>query len=377
MQIRPSRITDSLGPLRAVAQLRLANLGAQVDRISLLRVLLSRKAYILELALVAGAYLIYVFTRGLIFSDVSSTGFDNAVRIISLEKSLGFFWEPGWQSWVLTNVKGLAAFLNWIYIFTYWPIIVVAGTVLYFGNRPKYYYYRSVVVINLVFALMIFMLFPVTSPFNITEYFVNTIQVLGPTFYGSPEMSSFYNSHAAMPSLHFSWTIILGVLFVRTFKGWFRVTGLLYPVLTFVAITITGNHFIMDAIAGGILAVAAFAVMELVFRGGFVRWRLNLIARWELLRLVGRQYRQDRRRLGGILPAKIRNRRTIYQERLHRFREKWSQGFKSPGLNRKVLARLRERIIQSATNRGGMYRDIWLRVRARLLVGLRRHIATR
>lgn len=273
MQINLSQITKSLGPPRSFPPMRLARFWAWVEQHALFRSLWAKKAHILELALVIGAYAVYILSRGLIFSDFSGTGLENAGRIISAEKSLGIFWEPGWQSWVLTHVKGLAAFLNWTYIFTYWPIIVVAGTALYVVNRPKYYYYRSVVVINLAAALIIFMVFPVTSPFNVTEYFVNTIQVLGPTIYGGPEMASFYNAHAAMPSLHFSWTVILGVLFVRTFKGWFRIIGVFYPVITFLAITITGNHFIMDAIAGGILAIAAFAVMELFFRGGIFRMR--------------------------------------------------------------------------------------------------------
>ena len=61
-----------------------------------------------------------------------------------------------------------------------------------------------------------------------------------------------------MPSLHFSWTVILGVLFWRSFPGWYRTSGLLYPVLTFFAITLTGNHFILDAMAGALLAVLSF-----------------------------------------------------------------------------------------------------------------------
>ena len=64
-----------------------------------------------------------------------------------------------------------------------------------------------------------------------------------------------------MPSLHFSWTVILGVLFWRSFPSPYRMIGLLYPLLTFLAITLTGNHFILDAVAGGALAILSFAVV--------------------------------------------------------------------------------------------------------------------
>ncbi len=238
------------------------------------------RSHLLELALVIGAYLVYLGSRGLVFPDLEAKGLENAERIVSAEMWLGVFWEPAWQAWMLARAEWLALFFNSVYIFTYWPIIGLVGGLLYLRNRPKYYYYRTVVVINLAFALVIFAVFPVTSPFNLADHFQhpasNTIQALGPAFYGSSDMALLYNTHAAMPSLHFSWTMILGVLFVSSFKSWFKVLGLLYPVLTFLAITLTGNHFILDAVAGGLLAVAAFAVMELgvrlwpVYKAGIV-----------------------------------------------------------------------------------------------------------
>ena len=246
----------------------LSYLRSRAARLEFPPAILAWKAHILELTLVLGLYLVYMGSRGLVFSDLDGKGLENAARVASVEKWIGVFWEPGWQSWVLDHVELLAVFFNWVYIITYWPIIAVIGLTLYISNRPKYYYYRTVVVINLILALLIFMLFPVTSPYNLTDHFANTIQTLGPSFYGSSDMASYYNTNAAMPSLHFSWTVILGVVFVRTLKGWLKPLGLLYPAMTFFAITITGNHFVLDAIAGGLLAVAAFAVMELGFRRG-------------------------------------------------------------------------------------------------------------
>nr|AIF02134.1 hypothetical protein [uncultured marine group II/III euryarchaeote KM3_153_G11] len=221
----------------------------------------------LELVLFIGAYLVYVLTRGLVYSDTDQTALENAQRVVAAERSLGFLWEPGWQAWALDNAVVLVRFLNWAYIITYWPIVLTLVLVGFVIDRPLYYYYRTVIMINLAFALAVFMVFPVSSPFDIPAIFVvDTIQDYGPAFYGSPEMAIYYNTNAAMPSLHFSWTVILGVLFVRSLKGWLKLLGLAYPVMTLFAITITGNHFILDAIAGGILAGMAFAVMELGVR---------------------------------------------------------------------------------------------------------------
>ena len=219
-----------------------------------------------ELGLVVGAYFAYMYTRNLAFSDFETIALDNARRVISLEKSLGFFWEPEWQAWAIASAKGMVVFFNWAYIITFWPIVLTTAVILYVANRRRYVYYRSVVMLSFGFALLGFMLFPLAPPRMLAGQFVDTIKDFGPAFYASREFANFYNPYAAMPSLHFSWTIMFGVLFLRTPNVWVKVLGVVYPILTLVAITITANHYIMDAIGGGLLIGASFAVMELVIR---------------------------------------------------------------------------------------------------------------
>jgi hypothetical protein len=216
-----------------------------------------------EVALYIGAYLVYVFTRGLVYGDPRAVGIINSGRIAWLQERLGFLWEPGWQSWAIEHVHGIVVFLNWAYVITYWPVILALAVVLFLRDRSKYYYFRTVVLLNLIAALLTFMLFPVASPFAIPGVgLVDSIQAFGPTFYGTEAMANFYNTSAAMPSLHFSWTVILGVYWWRTLPGGFKAVGLLYPAMTFFAITVTGNHFILDAVAGGALAGLSFGAVE-------------------------------------------------------------------------------------------------------------------
>ena len=216
-----------------------------------------------EVALYIGAYLVYVLTRGLVYGDPRAVGIINGGRIAWLQERLGFLWEPGWQSWAIEHVHGIVVFLNWAYVITYWPVILALAVVLFLRDRSKYYYFRTVVLLNLIAALLTFMLFPVASPFAIPGVgLVDSIQAFGPTFYGTEAMANFYNTSAAMPSLHFSWTVILGVYWWRTLPGGLKAVGLLYPTMTFFAITVTGNHFILDAVAGGALAGLSFGAVE-------------------------------------------------------------------------------------------------------------------
>lgn len=219
-----------------------------------------------ELAIVVGAYWAYMYTRALAFDDFGATALSNASTIISLEKSVGIFWEPQWQAWAITSAKNLVIFFNWAYIITFWPILLTTGLILYLVNRRRYKYYRNVVLVSFILALLGFMLFPLAPPRMMAEHFVDTIKAFGPTFYASREFVNFYNPYAAMPSLHFSWTLMFGVLFIRTPGKWFKIIGVVYPAMTLLAITITANHYIIDAIGGAILMITAFAIVELGFR---------------------------------------------------------------------------------------------------------------
>ena len=222
--------------------------------------------HVRELVIIAGAYFVYMYTRSLVFNDFGATALANAGTIISLEKSLGFFWEPEWQSWAMSSAHALVVFFNWAYIVTFWPILLTTGTILYLVNRSRYRYYRNIVLLSFALAMVGFMVFPLAPPRMIADQFVDTIKAFGPGFYASREFANFYNPYAAMPSLHFSWTVLFGVLFLRTPDKRIKAFGVIYPTMTLLAITITANHYIMDALAGGLLILAAFALMELGFR---------------------------------------------------------------------------------------------------------------
>ena len=255
-------------PLPDFARVWLAAIGLHPAT----RWLLDYRREVAEVALYVGAYLVYVFSRGIVYDDTRAMAVFNGERIVALQEQLGFLWEPGWQAWAIEHIRGVVVFLNWAYIITYWPVILALAIYLFLRNRREYYYYRTVVLLDLIAALVCFALFPVASPFAIpTVDLTDTIQAFGPAFYGSESMSIFYNTSAAMPSLHFSWTIILGVFWFRSLPGPFKAAGVVYPVLTFFAITLTGNHFILDAIVGGVLAGLCFGLVEgwqrLAYRG--------------------------------------------------------------------------------------------------------------
>lgn len=215
-------------------------------------------SHIKEITLFLICYVVYLLTKNLLFDQ--STALQNARLIIDIERSLGILIEPSLQGWLLVTSPFLLTICNWLYIITYWPVIFGISLVLYLRDRKSYYYCRNIILINLCMALIFFVLIPVAPPFRSLPNMMDSIQILGPTFYGGPEMSFIYNTTAALPSLHFSWTLIFGIFFFQRVKGFFRGVTVIYPVLTLYIILVTGNHFLLDATLGSGLVAASFYV---------------------------------------------------------------------------------------------------------------------
>ena len=221
--------------------------------------------HVKELAIIAGAYFVYMFIRKFLVPNIEPAAFEHAVRVVDFELSAGFLWEAAWQSWAIESAKALVIILNWAYIITFWPILITTGLILYVVNRGKYAYFRNIVLLSFVLALILYASFPLAPPRYLPEYgFVDTIQKFGPTWYGGREMHVYYNAFAAMPSLHFGWTVLFGVLFLSMKSKWIKPLGIIYPAMTFFAITITGNHYIIDAVGGALVISASFGLYWLI-----------------------------------------------------------------------------------------------------------------
>jgi membrane-associated phospholipid phosphatase len=86
--------------------------------------------------------------------------------------------------------------------------------------------------------------------------FVDTLRTYGGLWsFDSGAMQKVSNQYAAMPSLHFAWSLWCTLVFLPAARRpWLRVVVLGYPVLTLFAIVVTANHYWLDA-AGGALAL--------------------------------------------------------------------------------------------------------------------------
>lgn len=216
-------------------------------------------AALAEILIVVSAYFAYMVSRNFVFQDTfRSVAFVNAENLIELRVRLHLLFEPVVQSWLVDNASWVAYTLNWVYILSFLPVIAITAVCYYCMQRSRYIFYRNVVLVTFVIALVVFMVFPLAPPRMMPQYgFIDTIDTLGPVFYNVRSTQPFYNAFAAMPSLHFGWALLLGIVYWTTGPGWLKFLGVIFPAITLAAIISTGNHYLEDAVVGALVIVVS------------------------------------------------------------------------------------------------------------------------
>ena len=222
-----------------------------------------------EAALIIGLCLVYVTVCRLLGDGLEAAALENAEKLIAFESAVGFFWETGWNRWVVDVGDLLTAVFNWIYILTFMLVVPVTALIYYILDRDRYSQYRGIILLSFFFALAAYAIFPVAPPRMMAEFgFVDTMKSFGPGWYDNRDAVAYFNSYAAIPSLHFAWSIIFGWLFFTQGFRLLKVLGVLYPTITLAAIIVTANHYLLDAAAGVAIMVLAYWVYEAAFRSG-------------------------------------------------------------------------------------------------------------
>ena len=92
---------------------------------------------------------------------------------------------------------------------------------------------------------------------------VHGVQNFNKPDYGT--LTALTNQYAAMPSLHFGWSLWCGVVIaVIAPKWWMKALGLLHPFFTVSTIVATGNHWVLDAVGGALVVGAGFGLSYLL-----------------------------------------------------------------------------------------------------------------
>lgn len=211
-----------------------------------------------EIALILTAIGLYFVVRGLMETRID-LAYRNAERVIELERSAGIFTEPELQDAVVAH-GWLVDAASQFYIYGHWPVLSLTLLWLLFRHRDEYPRFRNAMLISGAIGLVIFALFPVAPPRFLPGYgFVDTVTEQT-SAYRVLQPPAFVNQYAAVPSLHFGWNLLMGIAWANFAGHWLaRLFGWLMPPAMLAAIVLTANHYLVDGLAGG--AIALFALL--------------------------------------------------------------------------------------------------------------------
>jgi hypothetical protein len=210
--------------------------------------------FVRELAIVVPAYFLYITVRGLV-EGREAEAFARATDVIQLERAIGIFWEADMQRLIVDDAW-VVSLMNSMYTWLHWPVILGTAVWLFVCHRGPYRTFRNAFLITGGMGLIIYATLPVAPPRFLDAWgFVDTIADHQAT-YQAFQPPAFVNQYAAMPSLHLGWNLLAGIAIVRYASLWpAKVLGALMPIGMFVSIVFTANHFILDGVAGGTLAL--------------------------------------------------------------------------------------------------------------------------
>ncbi|MCX3060830.1 bifunctional glycosyltransferase 87/phosphatase PAP2 family protein, partial [Streptomyces beihaiensis] len=242
-----------------------------------LRRVAHRPNLILELLLIRVGYSAYQQVRLAATGGTISGGRATAERhghwIHSAERFLHIDIERWANHTVAHHIPWLRDFFDFYYETFHFLFPLTLLAFMYVRRPGEYRWARSALGFATLLALVGFWAFPLAPPrlmpgLGIIDT-VHGVQDFSKPNYGT--LTQLTNQYAAMPSLHFGWSLWCGVVVVVLGRRWWiKALGLLDPAITVSAIIATGNHWVLDAV-GGATVVAAGFFLTYVLQGPRVR----------------------------------------------------------------------------------------------------------
>jgi hypothetical protein len=230
--------------------------------------------------------------RGLWAQHGSLEGIEDARQVVAFEAAHGFWIEPAWQLFFQQTHRILSLTITWgdavsvmnaIYVFGHVFVTLAVALWVYFYRRRFFPLFRNMFILTNAFALVVYERYPVAPPRLagplLFDHHLFTFQ---DTVFGIVSASgkllgtrAGYNEFSALPSVHIAWALIVSATLLWLAQPLLvKALAVLYPGMMLVAVVVTGNHFLLDAVASVFVVLAAALVA-----GGFERWRSRRVGR--------------------------------------------------------------------------------------------------
>lgn len=213
-----------------------------------------------EVALGLGTYAAYLLVRRLVVDERGRRrAARNAARVVALERRLGLDVEPALQR-ALVPHRRLCHALNVGYVTLNVVLTIGLPIVLWARNHPRFPWLRRAVALSILGASPVFLLFPCDPPRTLDD-FADTIKEVSGLDLDSGLVAQLYNPIAAFPSIHLAFAVVTAAGVRATSESApLRAAALAYPPAVAFTVFATANHYVLDALAGSALGLAALRV---------------------------------------------------------------------------------------------------------------------
>ena len=212
----------------------------------------------IELLALGALYGVYEIVRGFGGEDWVAARAHTA-DIVALEERVGLFVERDVQD-LASSIAGVPALLGFLYVALHFAG-TAAALVWVHRRRPHAFpFLRTTLIVSTSLALVGYVLYPAAPPRLAELGFADTVSTHTGLNLSSDLLGSLYNPIAAVPSLHFGYSLIVGVALAQLARTRLvRVAGAAYPLAMLLIIVATGNHFFFDAAAGAFVVAGGWA----------------------------------------------------------------------------------------------------------------------
>ena len=197
---------------------------------------------------------------------------------IKLENAL--FGEPAPTVWLQSHLWDPEHLRWWDYAawsvyLTHFLATLIAAAVLWTFAHHRFGRYATMVCALAVTGFATYVIFPAVPPWLAAQHGnLGESNRIVPIVWRHIPVGHFNtlfehgvayaNNVAAMPSLHAGYALLLSLYFWRPAPRWARPLLALYPVAMAWALVYTGEHYVVDCVAGWIYAVAVFVGVNAV-----------------------------------------------------------------------------------------------------------------
>ena len=220
--------------------------------------------WVREIGLVVAGLLVYFGVRAAT-SDDATTAEAHARSLVHLEQVLGIAREGDLQRLIIDH-HTLVTLANWVYIWGHWPLIALSAVWLFIHRPDGYRLMRTAIFISGAIGMIIFLAYPVAPPRLTGLGLMDTVTTYSHS-YRALQPPSLMDRYAALPSLHFGWDLLVGLTLVRFHPRLaVRVLGALMPIAMGLAVVMTANHYVIDVLVGGLVALTGLGLASLLIR---------------------------------------------------------------------------------------------------------------